>query len=264
MSADALCRLPADARRPRRLVIAVLTVGASSLMAAFFVVLAQQPELDELPRDESKFTLARVYFDVPAFSFRGPVGADSGPGWSHDWPRAEEHLMKILSEVTLLDVNPGGHVTSFQTDEIFKYPIAYLCEVGFMDLSEPELQRLRQYLLRGGFLIVDDFRESWALENFRRQLKTIFPERQLEEVPRSHEIWTCFYDITNVFPPSYGRQQPEYLGMSDDKGRLMMIVDYNGDISEHWEWSGDPFQPIEDSNQAFKYGVNYAVYALTH
>ena len=174
--------------------------------------------------------------------------------------------MKILAEVTKLDVNAESFVVSFEDEEVFKYPIAYLCEVGYLDLSEREAHNMREYLLRGGFLIVDDFRGERDLDNFKQQLKLVFPERSLEEVERTNPIFNCFYDISNLFPlPPYARQLvPQYLGMKDDRGKLMMIVDYNNDISEYWEWSNDPFMPIEQTNEAYKYGVNYVIYALTH
>ncbi len=224
-------------------------------------------ETGEMPRIESRFTLARIYFDSPmSRRFMGPVGSDYGPPWSHDWPRSEEHFMKIISEVTKLDVNPSGHIISFQNDDCFKYPIAYLCEVGFINLSEEEARRMAEYLLRGGFLIVDDFRGDRELNNFVRQMRRVFPDRILEELPRTHPIWTCFYDISDlsIEPPYSKFLMPQYFGMSDDNGRLMMVVDYNNDISDYWEWSDNPFYPIEESNEAYKYGVNYVMYALTH
>jgi hypothetical protein len=190
----------------------------------------------------------------------------SAPAWAHDWPRGEEHLMKIMAEVTKLDVNPGGHIVSFQDDDCFKYPIAYLCEVGYMDLSKEEARRMAEYLLRGGFLIVDDFRNTREFYNFTREMKKVFPSRTLERIPRTHPIWTCFYDISqlNIEPPYQQYLRPEYYGISDDSGRLMMAVNYNNDISEYWEWSNDPLRPIEETNEAYKYGVNYIMYALTH
>jgi hypothetical protein len=227
----------------------------------------------ELPRNETKFTMARVYYSVPSpgrGGFRGwgwgPVGAGNGPPWSHDTPRSEENLMKIMAEVTKLDVNPGPHITSFQNGDCFKYPIAYLCEVGYLNLSDTEVRNMREYLLRGGFLIVDDFRGARDLNNFIYEMRLVFPDRSLEELPRTHPIFTCFYDISKLdIPPPYSRNfMPQYFGISDDNGRLMMIVDYNNDISEYWEWSADPFFKIEDTNEAFKYGVNYLMYALTH
>jgi hypothetical protein len=255
-----------------------LLIGKWPLVVCMFIfavaiinVAAQQ--FPELPRKDSRFTFARIYYDDTLTSigrFRGPVGASSGPPWSHDWPRGEEHFMKIMAEITKLDVNPGGHITSFQTDDCFKYPIAYLCEVGYLDLSKEEAHRMAEYLLRGGFLIVDDFRGDSrtpdALGHFKNQMKQVFPDRSLEELPRTHQIWTCFYDISKVYiEPPYSRGlRPQYFGMSDDNGRLMMVVNYNNDISEYWEWSNDPSMPIDSSNEAYKYGVNYVMYALTH
>jgi hypothetical protein len=236
-------------------------------VAACVLFLAAQEKQGELPRKESRFTFGRIYFDYPMTRFfSGPVGAGNGPPWSHDWPRSEEHFMKIMSEVTKLDVNPGGHIISFQNDECFKYPIAYLCEPGYMNLSDPEARRMAEYLLRGGFLIVDDFRGDREFYNFQYQMKRVFPNRSLEILPRTHPIWSGFYDITklNIEPPYSKFYIPQYYGMSDDTGRLMMVVNYNNDISEYWEWSNDPFLPIDQSNQAYRYGVNYVMYALTH
>jgi hypothetical protein len=220
---------------------------------------------DERPQDESKFTFGRVYFDVPMGRW-GPIGAGNGPPWSHDTPRSETHMMKIMSELTQLDPNPRPHVFSFQTDECFKYPMAYMCEVGYLDLSKEEAHRMAEYLLRGGFLIVDDFRGPRALENFKRNLRTVFPDRVLEPVPRTDPIWRTFFDISNVFPePPYARWNiPEYLGMRDDQGHLMMIVNYNNDLSEYWEWADNSYLPVPLTNQSFKYGVNYIIYGLTH
>ncbi len=242
-------------------------------LIAIFAAPAQNeiPQHDEMPRDESKFTLARFSYSLEniGFSFYGgwgPLG-DYGPPWSHDWPESEEHLMKILSEVTKIDVNPGGHIISFENDDCFKYPIAYLAEVGFLNLSDKGVANMREYMLRGGFIIVDDFRREREFANFRYQMSRVFPDRPLEELPRTDPIWTCFYDISKleIIPPYGGRyQRPQYFGIRDDKGRLMMVVNYNNDISDYWQWSNDPFQPIEQTNEAYKYGVNYVMYALTH
>ncbi len=238
----------------------VLHVGAGCVITLLVILGLKAQDVPELARKESKFTFARVYYDAPLSRFTfGPVGAGNGPPWSHDWPRSEEHFMKIMTEVTKLDANPSGHIISFQSDDCFKYPIAYLCEVGFMNLSEQEMRRLAQYLLRGGFLIVDDFRGERALSNFRQQMKKVFPDRSLEELPPTHDISNL-----KLEPPYWGSGPPQYFGMTDDNGRLMMIVNYNTDISEYWEWSDDPMMPIDESNEAYRYGVNYVMYALTH
>jgi hypothetical protein len=232
-----------------------------AVLAAGILAWAQD---EQPPLVQSKFTLARIRFGTSNLNWFG--GRGQGPPWSHDYPRGEQHFMKIMSEVTKVDVNPDGHIVSFDNDEVFKFPIAYLCEVGFLDLTEQEVRNMSEYLLRGGFLIVDDFRGERELANFRQQMKLVFPDRSLEQLPRDHPIFTCFYDISDLtLPPMYDAYLiPQYLGMSDDKGRLMMVVDYNNDISEYWEWSDNPFVPIERTNEAYKYGVNYVMYALTH
>ncbi len=244
----------------------VLKILAAALLGIAFMGIYGAQAQQEAPQNESKFTMARIRYTVFDMGGWGPLGSGRGVPWSHDWPRSEEHLMKIMAELTKLDVNSEGHITSFETDDAFRYPIAYLCEVGYLDLSEKEARNMSEYLLRGGFLIVDDFRGDRALENFRRQMKLVFPDRALEELPRTHPIWTSFYDISKLFPePPYAKNlRPQYFGMSDDKGRLMMVVDYNNDISEYWEWSSDPFMPIDQTNEAYQYGVNYLMYALTH
>lgn len=249
-------------RRHRRTFVWT-SLALTLLTAGSWWALAQR----ELPRDESKFTFARIQFKYPmSFRWRGGVGDANGPPWSHDFPRSEENLMKILDETTRVDANPGGHIVSFDSDEVFKYPVAYLCEVGYITLTEKEARNMREYLLRGGFLIVDDFRGPREFGNFIDVLRYVFPDRSLEELPRTHPIFTCFYDISslNLEPPYSRFSRPEYYGMKDDDGRLMMIVDYNNDISEYWEWSADPFYNFQDTTEGFKYGVNYILYALTH
>lgn len=241
----------------------VLALCLAATISAGILILRAQEQQDP---DHTKFTMARIRFESPAFAYWGPVGASNGPPWSHDTPAAEQHLMKIMAEVTKLDVNPDPYVTSFDEEALFRYPIAYLCEVGYIDLTEKQARTMAEYLLRGGFLIVDDFRGERELENFKVQLRKVFPDRTLQEIPRNHPIFTCFYDISSLFPPPPYSQYlvPQYLGINDDKGRLMMIAGHNNDLSDYWEWSNDPFMPIEETNQAYKYGVNYLVYALTH
>jgi hypothetical protein len=248
-------------------VLATVFAVAAVLLAVWWRAGAQ----DQPPVSPSKFTLARIRYSTADFGAFGSFGRRRRgwmPPWSHDYPTSEKNFSKILAEVSRIDTNEDGHIVSFDSEEVFRYPIAYLCEVGYLDLNEDERHNMGEYLLRGGFLIVDDFRGERALENFKEQLRLVFPDRALEELPRSHPIFTCFYDVSNLYlppPPIYRQSEvPQYFGMSDDRGRLMMVVDYNNDISEYWEWTGDPFFPISDTNEAYKYGVNYVMYALTH
>lgn len=242
----------------KNMITGILIVAA---LAMSTVAPAQHP-----PEDVSgRFTFARIKYGGDLLSRFDFFSQGQGPPWSHDYPRGGRHLMKILTELTTVEANPDEVILTLDDPELFKYPFAYLCEVGFMQLSDTEIKGLREYLRRGGFLIVDDFRGQWALENLREHLRRAFPEFELLELDITHPAFNCFFDIEtlDVVPP-YGGGIPKFYGLSDQHGRLMMVVNYNNDISEYWEWSDDPFLPIEETNTAYKFGVNYAIYALTH
>ena len=237
------------------LLAALLACGATLALAS-----DEGLELDPIGKT-GEFHFARmIYTDSP--QYRG-----FGRGWwQQDWPRAEEHLLVTVQRYTR--VNVGEPVTIWLNDEsLFDYPWLYATQVGYWDLNDEEVARLREYLLRGGFLLVDDFRGSSDMQTFQYYLKRALPEAEFEMKPLdvSHAIFNCFFSIKSLEVRSpYGRLRPEFLGISDKHGRLMMIVNYNNDVSDYWQWSNDPFQPIEDTNTAYRFGVNYVFYALTH
>lgn len=223
-----------------------------------------------------RFTFVRVKYDMSGiysgYSF-GPLG-DGGPPWSHDYPVAGRHLMKIMAELSKIDATLDINEPIFAFDDpmLFKFPFAYLCEVGYMTLNDKEIAGWREYLLRGGFLLVDDFRTPEQFARFQYYVKRAFPEYELKKLDISHPIFNCFFSIKSLeLPPIYGggyvtmeTQYPEFWGLEDEKERLMMVVDYNYDVSDFWQFSDNPFRPIEETNEAYKFGVNYILYALTH
>jgi hypothetical protein len=218
---------------------------------------------------DGRFVFLRLRYDSPE-SFRGYFGG--GPGWAHDYPRAERHLMKLLSELTAIrPFMDGGNVLSADDPEIFKYPVAYLSEPGFWTLSDREAANLRNYLLKGGFLIVDDFEGAHWI-NFEAMMRRVLPDAVFVELDPSYPIFHSFFDIDSLEYLTHGnyrsaRAPAVYYGIfenNDPKGRLMVIVNYNNDIGDYWEWSDTGFFPIELSNEAYKLGINYVVYALTH
>jgi hypothetical protein len=236
---------------------------------------------DNLPKvDENlsgRFTFTRIRFDTSQsaslYRYNNVLG-DGGPPWSHDYPVAGRHLMKIMAELSKLDVNLDINepILSLDDPSLFKFPFAYLCEVGFMDLSEKEIAGMREYLLRGGFIMVDDFRQPRQFDTLQRQVKQAFPEYELKKLDVSHPVFNCFFSIKSLdLKPIYGgryvtleTQVPEFWGLEDNTGRLMMVVNYNYDVSDFWQFSDNPFRPIEETNEAYKFGVNYIIYALTH
>jgi hypothetical protein len=234
------------------------------------------PRIYEVPKNDQdlsgRFTFVRVrYADTSMCNgYFDPHLGDGGFPWSHDYPMAGRHLMKIMAELSKIDANVDINepIYTFDDPQLFKYPFAYLCEIGCMNLDEKELAGLREYILRGGFLLIDDFRHSSQFYNLQRQLKQALPEYELKRLDVSHPIFNCFFSIESLdVNPVYGGfsgNLPEFWGMEDKDGRLMMVINYNYDVSDYWQFSDNPFRPIEETNEAYKFGVNYIIYALTH
>jgi hypothetical protein len=215
-----------------------------------------------------RFTFVRIRYEPSRW---GPGNYIWGLDlkWNHDYPRAETHFMKILKETTTLDPNlAGGNILALDDPELFKYPVAYLCEPGFWTLDDAEAASLRTYLLKGGFLIVDDFAgPQW--DNFEAQMRRVMPGSRMVELEPTHPVFDSFFRVDpRGFHHPYFRGAPsQFLGIfeDDDPGkRLMVVVNYNQDLSEYWEWSDTGFIPIELSNEAYKLGVDYVIYGMTH
>jgi hypothetical protein len=258
----------------RKTLLAALALILTGLVPGTFVAQQKQgdspvkygdPREGETTDRSDRFTFARVRFGPPTMP--GDWLGDHGLMWSHDYPDAGLHLMKILSEVskTRVTVDTNEHIFSFDDPNLCKYPLAYLCEVGYMHLTDQEAHGMREYLLRGGFLIVDDFRQAWQWRNFTDNVKRALPEYEIKELDVTHPIFNCFFSIKTLdVRTPYDRGKPIFYGLADKKGRLMMIINFNNDVSDWWQWSNDPFQPIQDTNDSYRFGVNYIMYAMTH
>ena len=213
---------------------------------------------------DGRFTFARIRFE----------SAEGGGGffrrdlkWDHDYPRAERNFMRILNEISALrPYMDGGNIFTLDDPELTKYPIAYLCEPGFWTLNDKEAEGLRNYLLKGGFLIVDDFVDNqWY--NFEEQMRRVLPQARLVKLDVSHPIFDSFFHIETLefAHPNWG-QPAEFWGIFEDNDpakRLMVVVNYNNDIGDYWEWSDAGFFPVQLSNEAYKLGVNYIIYGMT-
>jgi len=204
------------------------------------------------------------------FGFGGRRGRGGRePAWAHDYPRGERNFMKILQVTTYADLLvDGSNILTLDDPRLFQYPIAYIVEVGAWDPTDEEAAALGTYLRKGGFLIVDDFRGYRDLENLELQLRRVLPDAQLVQLDGTHEIFDSFFrvDPEAVIPP-YGAENPVYYGFfegTDIEGRMLAIVNFDNDLSEYWEFSDRGYYPIDLSNEAYKLGVNYFIYALTH
>jgi len=203
--------------------------------------------------------------DVRRRGFRG------GAPWSHDWPTAEHNFYEALERTTKIHVDGEALVLTLKDDRIFEYPVLYLCEPGYWTMTEEEVENLREYLLRGGFLLFDDFRGDRELRNMIMEMKRVFPDKDPIEIPPDHAIWGIYYDIDPVEAPSnvsggwqggFTKFDDTYYALFDDNGRMMALANYNQDIGDGWEW---PDQNFEDASTiSFQMGINFVMYALTH
>jgi len=214
-----------------------------------------------------KFSFVRLKFRP---SMWGPGNYQWGLDlkWNHDYPRGETHFAKILEETTSIETNAGGNIIGLDDPELFKYPVAYMCELGYWTLQGKEAENLRAYLQKGGFLILDDFVQR-DMMNLEIQMQQVLPEARFIEVPKNHGVWDSFFKIEEPpqFHPLRNFLRTSYLGIFEDNDpqkRLLVMVNYNNDIGEYWEFSDTGFLPIDLSNEAYKLGVNYVIYAMTH
>lgn len=191
-------------------------------------------------------------------------------GWSHDYPAAEQHILQLLNDLTSINVDRLSYrIVDLASEEIFKYPFSYMSHPGDVELSEEEVENLQQYVARGGFVMQDDFggqgQGPWEFETARQNLRRAFPDREMFELPGSHSIFHAFYDINslNTVHPMTGVPSI-FLGFPDGRGGTAMIVCYNNDVGDYWEFLDNPRYALDPSTEAVRLGVNFALYAMTH
>jgi hypothetical protein len=212
-----------------------------------------------------RFTFVRIRYQD---GLSGGFGSRRDPGWAHDYPRAERNFTKMLDELT--NIRPlidASNILTLDDPDLFRYPIAYLSEPGYWNMSDAEVEGLRNYLLKGGFLIVDDFRGQREMFQLQSQMQRALPEIGMVEMTADHPIFDAFFHIPSLdgFQNLNFDVKPAFYGMFEDNDpnkRLMVIVNYNNDIGDYWEWSDAGWVPIDLSNEAYKLGVNYVVYAM--
>lgn len=210
-----------------------------------------------------RFVRLRWKSDI-GFSRRGFNAA-----WNHDLPRAERHLSLILQELTLLGVRTDDNlVLTLDDRELYNYPVAFMWEPGFWNLSDREAASFRAYLLKGGFAVFEDFDGAQQWNHFEAQMRRVLPDARLVKLDATHPIFDAFFTIRNIdaiVHPMYGLR-PSYYGIFEDNDRskrLMVVANFDNDVPEYWEWSGDGIYPFDTSNEAYKLGVNYVMYGMT-
>jgi hypothetical protein len=196
--------------------------------------------------------------------------------WLTDFPEAEQHLIRGIRRLTRIDIAEESRNLSIMDDALFDYPWIYAVEVGHWMLSEEEAARLREYLLRGGFLMVDDFHGTLEWATFIQGMHQIFPDRAIVDIPPDDGVFHVAYDINeHVQIPGIqslysGRNYekdgftPHWRGIYDDDGRLMVVINFNMDLGDAWEHADVPEYSLLYTNRAYKYAIDYILYAMTH
>jgi len=227
-------------------------------------------------KDDPKyeFQMARlIYSENPNFA----RGWGFGPlRWTTDAPDAEIHLMQGVRRLTRVYAAPEGTAISLDDDDLFNHPFLYGVEVGGWDLSNAEAARLREYLDRGGFLIVDDFHGSWEWQGFMLSMSRVYPDRPVVDIKDSDEVFHVLYDL-NERPqiPGLGSVlrgvtyeqdgvTPHWRGVYDDHGRLTVVINWNMDMGDAWENADNPYYPQPLTGIAYRFAINYVLYAMTH
>jgi hypothetical protein len=220
---------------------------------------------------DGRYTFVRLsYNGGPNNTYYGGM-----PSWAHGYAHAETNLLQILNAVS--DINPHlteSKVISIGDPELFRYPVAYLVEAGYLTMTNDEAAAIRVYMQKGGFIIIDDFREDstryqtgWS--NFSGVMERVWPGGKFLPVPGTHPIFHSFYDIDHPeqFITYYDRVTPEYYALfenNDPTKRMLMMVNFMNDISQYWEFSQNNINAMQNANEAYKLGVNFIVYGITH
>jgi hypothetical protein len=230
-------------------------------------------------QEKTEWAFARLMFPPGANDgYRGRFDGDWREGlslWTQDYPRADRHFSRALRRLTRVHVRSVEQPVSLEDgDDVFHWPWLYAVQVGEWGLTPAQGKVLREYLLRGGFFMADDFHgtEEWAV--FQESMKLVFPDRPIREIEDSDAIFHTVYDLNDRYQIAGAEHLrtgyksdgigAHWRGIFDDKGRVMVAISFNSDVGDSWEWADVPRYPEKYSALGIRIGVNYVIYAMTH
>lgn len=232
----------------------------------------QNPTVDPPDADEkTEYAFARLRYRQ-----FGGGRRRRGASWGTDSNKAERQFVQGVRRLTRVHVRSIEEIIDVDSDEMYNWPWLYAVEVGHWELSDSQAQRLRTYLDRGGFLMVDDFHGTYEWEVFVTSLRRVFPDRPIVDLEDDNPIFNVLYDLKErVQVP--GRQfvwsgrtyeqdgvEPRWRAVFDDKGRIQVAICHNMDLGDAWEWADSPDYPEKYASMAYRIGINYLVYSMTH
>ena len=263
-----------------KVTLAAFLAAAALGGAPAFAQADRDAPTEPLPRIEApgEFQFARLAYNANPYGQGGGYGRGRGRRqmWQTDWPDAEHHFSKGVARLTSIDAAAEGQILTAMDDDIFDYPWIYAVEVGHWVLNDIEAGNLRDYLLRGGFLMVDDFHGPFEWAGFVASMEKVFPDRPIVDIESGNSAFHVVYDLNQrIQIPSRmfiysgvtwekGGVNPHWRGIFDDEGRMMVAINHNMDIGDAWEHADWPDYPENMTALAYRFGVNYLVYAMTH
>jgi len=230
---------------------------------------------DDIPvpadgNEKTEYVFAR--FRYP--SMRG--GYYGWGGWATDYPKADRQYLQGVRRLTRLHTRSMEEVVDLEGDKIYDYPWIYAVEVGRWGLNPRQAQKLRDYIDRGGFLMADDFHGPYEWEIFMDSLSRVFPDQPVVDMESSDPAFHVLYDLDKRFQipgihyigtgVTYekGGIEPKWRGVHDKKGRLVVAICHNMDLGDAWEWADHPRYPEPYASLAYRVGINYIIYSMTH
>jgi hypothetical protein len=283
-------------RKTRWILAGVTLAGGCALLstlAAFQMpwrVYVSLEGYDNIPvpadyQDKTDWVFARLMYPVHplarfsrrGFGFGGGDWTQGGTSWTQDYPRADRHFAQALRRLTRLHVRSVEQPVNLDDgDDVFNWPWLAAGEMGDWKLTDAQVVKLRDYLLRGGFLYLDDFwgPQEWA--RFDESMSAVFPDRPIVEIENADAIFHSVYDLDDRYQilgqwAITGQQRDRWVGTKaqwkgiyDDHQRLMVAMSFNSDVGDSWEWADDPWYPEKFSALGIRIGVNFVMYSLTH
>ena len=262
----------------RSILLAGLLSGVGCTLLAFQGRVAEDdevaPTLPPHAGDRTEWAFARLHYRLG----NGPAGYGyrGFQRWAADYPKADRQFVMGVRRLTRLNARPMEQVVDADSDEIFNWPWIYVEDPGWWDISEAQAARMRNYLLRGGFLMIDDSHGDSEWEIFLRGIRMILPDRPIEELRDGDEIFHVMYDLNERFQIPGTRyiwgsrvynpdsKDPKWRAIRDNNGRIMVAICHNSDVGDAWEWADSPKYPERDASLAYRIGINYILYSMTH
>ena len=255
-----------------------------------------EPHNMTLPKDyniPAEWTFARLMYPTTHYQFdwqseyrRGFDWREGFTNWTIDYPRSDRHLALALRRLTRLDVRSVEQPINLERDDdVFNYPWLYAAETGHWELTPPQIAKFREFLLRGGFFMCDDFHGADEWQIFLETMQKVFPDRPIVDLPDKDGIFHSVFDLDDryqvpgaqflrsrsacekcatSFPPAIGGDTAHWRGIYDDHGRVMVAICHNMDLGDSWEHADDPMYPERFSALGMRIGIDYVVYSMTH